>query len=106
MIQQLLGNNSVDSQAGNTTVPAQAHLQLVASIECPFRHVSKGRALRLIVGNTNITTEASHQAILKAIARARLWYEQLTTGEASNISQLAGMRGLSQRFLHAQMKLF
>ena len=69
----------------------------------PFVH--DGRAQRLIVGNTNITTEASRQAILKAIARARLWYEQLTTGEAGSISQLAGMHGLSRRFLHAQMKL-
>jgi hypothetical protein len=106
-IQQLLGNNAptADKRGGNTTSPPQDHLQLVTSIECPFRHIPQGRALRLIVGNTNITTEASRQAILKAIARARLWYEQLTTGEAGSISQLAGMHGLSQRFLHAQMKL-
>lgn len=104
-IQQLLGNNPDDSQGGNTTVPPQAHLQLVVSIECPFRHISQGRALRLIVGNTNITTEVSRQAILKAIARARLWYEQLTTGEASSIEQLAGIHGLSPRFLRAHMKL-
>jgi hypothetical protein len=107
LIQQLLGNNppTADSRAGNTTAPPQDHLQLVASIECPFRHIPQGRALRLIVGNTNITTEASRQAILKAIARARLWYGQLTTGEAGSISQLAGMHDLSPRFLHAQMKL-
>ena len=106
-IQRLLGNNTptADKRGGNTTVPPQDYLQLVTSIECPFRHIPQGRALRLIVGNTNITTEASRQAILKAIARARLWYEQLTTGEAGSISQLAGMHGLSQRFLHAQMKL-
>jgi hypothetical protein len=71
----------------------------------PLPPYSQGRALRLIVGNTNITTEASRQAIFKAVARARLWYEQLTTGEAGSISQLAAMHGLSQRFLHAQMKL-
>ena len=106
-IQQLLGKDTptADSRAGNTIASSQDHLQLVASIECPFRHISQGRALRLIVGNANITTEASRQAILKAIARARLWYEQLTTGEASNFSQLARMHGLSQRFLRAQIKL-
>jgi site-specific DNA recombinase len=60
-----------------------------ASVECPFRHVQQGRALRLIVGNTSITTDASRQAILKAIARARRWYEQITTGKATNIAQLA-----------------
>jgi len=66
-------------------------------------HFFRGRFARCCT--TLFTTEASRQAILKAIARARLWYEQLTTGEAGSISQLAGMHGLSQRFLHAQMKL-
>ncbi len=106
-IHQLLGNNTpmAESRAENTTGTPQAHLQLIASIECPFRHIPQGRALRLIVGNTNITTEASRQAILKAIARARQWYEQITVGEVGSIEQLAGMHGVSARFIRAQMKL-
>ncbi|MFZ0663994.1 MAG: hypothetical protein WAM66_15000 [Acidobacteriaceae bacterium] len=80
-------------------------LQPFVSVECPFRHVQQGRALRLIVGNTNITTDASRQAILKAIARARCWYEQITTGKATNITQLAGIDGVSPRFIRMQMKL-
>jgi site-specific DNA recombinase len=79
LIQQLLGNDK--------TVIPQGGIQLAATIECPFRHIPQGRALRLIVGNTNITTEASRQAILKAIARARLWYEQLTSGNARAVSR-------------------
>ena len=70
-----------------------------------FCHVQQGRALRLIVGNTNITTDASRQAILKAIARARCWYEQITTGKATNIAELAGMDGVSPHFIRTQMKL-
>jgi ParB-like chromosome segregation protein Spo0J len=77
----------------------------IASIECPFRHVRQGRAVRLVVGDTNITTDASHQAILKAIASARRWYEQITTGKSSNIAQLAGIDGVSPRFIRMQMKL-
>ncbi len=69
-----------------------------ASAECPFRHVQQGRALRLIVGNASITTDASRQAILKAIARARQQYEQITTGKATNIAQLAGIDGVSCLF--------
>ena len=80
-------------------------LPRIASIECPFRRLRQGRAVRLVVGDTNITTDASRQAILKAIARARRWYEQLTTGEASSIAQLAAMHGVSPRFVHMQMKL-
>jgi hypothetical protein len=76
-----------------------------ASVECPFRHIQQGRALRLIVGNTSITTDASRQAILKAIARARKWYGQITTGKAADIAQLAGVRGLSPRLIRMQMKL-
>jgi site-specific DNA recombinase len=80
-------------------------LPQIASIECPFRHVRQGRAVRLVVGDTNITTDASRQAILKAIARARRWYEQITTGKSSNIAQLAGIDGVSPRFIRMQMKL-
>lgn len=82
-----------------------AGLLPIASIECPFRHVRQGRAVRLVIGDTSLTTDASRKAILKAIARARRWYEQITTGQASSIEQLAGMHGVSARFIHAQMKL-
>lgn len=76
-----------------------------ASIECPFHHIRQGRAVRIVVGNTNIATDASRQAIMKAIARARRWYEQITTGEISSICQLAGIDGVSPRFIRMQMKL-
>jgi site-specific DNA recombinase len=77
----------------------------IASIECPFRHIPQGRALRLIVGNMSITTDASRQAILKAISRARRWYEQITAGEANSIAKLAKMHGVSARFVRIHMKL-
>jgi hypothetical protein len=76
-----------------------------ASIGRPFRHVRQGRALRLVVGDTSLTTDASRKAILKAIARARRWYEQITTGQASSIEQLAGVHSVSPRFIHMHMKL-
>jgi DNA invertase Pin-like site-specific DNA recombinase len=85
--------------------PPTLHLQHTVSIDCPFRHIPQGRALRLVVGDTNITTDASRQAILKAIARARLWYKQLTTGKVDTIVQLASLHQVSPRFIHMQMKL-
>ncbi len=80
-------------------------LSQIISIECPFHHVRQGRALRLIVGNTSITTDISRQVILKAIARARRWYEQITTGQATSIAKLAGLHGGSRRFIRMHMKL-
>jgi site-specific DNA recombinase len=61
--------------------------------------------VRLVVGDTSLTTDASRKAILKAIARARRWYEQITTGQTSSIAELAGVHGVSPRFIHMQMKL-
>jgi DNA invertase Pin-like site-specific DNA recombinase len=85
--------------------PSAAGLPPIASLHCAFRHVQQGRALRLIIGNTSITTVASRQAILKAIARARRWYEQITAGEARSIAQLARMHGVSPRFVRTHMRL-
>ena len=94
LVHEILGGGS----------PALDHRQF-ASIECPFRHVRQGRAVRLVVGDTNITTDASRQAILKAIARARRWYEQITTGAAESITQMAGRHGVSPRLIHLHLKL-
>ena len=85
--------------------PAATGLPPFASLDCAFRHIQQGRALRLIIGETSITTDASRQAILTAIARARRWYEQITTGEARSVAQLAGLHGLSPRFVRMHMKL-
>ena len=85
--------------------PSTAGLLPIVSLDCAFRHIQQGRALRLIIGDASITTDASRQAILKAIARARRWYEQLTTGEARSIAQLARLHGLSPRFVRMHMKL-
>jgi hypothetical protein len=71
-------------------------LPQIASIECPFRHVRQGCAVRLVVGDINITTDASRKAILKAVARSRQWYEQITTGQARSVRELAGLHGISR----------
>jgi site-specific DNA recombinase len=85
--------------------PSAVGFPPIVSLDCAFRHVQQGRALRLVIGETDITTDASRQAILKAIARARCWYEQITTGEACSIAQLAGLHGVSPRFMRMHMKL-
>jgi DNA invertase Pin-like site-specific DNA recombinase len=81
------------------------NLPLIATLETHFRQIQQGRALRLVIGNTNITTAASRLAILKAIARARRWYEQITSGEARSTVELARMHGVSPRYINVQIKL-
>ena len=45
--------------------------------------------LRLIVGSSQITTDASRQAIPKAFARARRWYELIVAGEVASLPDIA-----------------
>jgi len=83
------------STASPTNTPASKseclpfNLPSIATIDCPFRHIPQGRALRLIVGNSQTTTDASRQAIPKAIARARRWYEQIIEGEVTGLPDIA-----------------
>jgi site-specific DNA recombinase len=90
LIQQLTG-----SGASFTRGPADQKQALpfyvspIAAIDCSFRHVSQGRALRLIVGSNQVGTDLSRHAILKAIARARRWYEQIVAGEAAGLPDIA-----------------
>jgi DNA invertase Pin-like site-specific DNA recombinase len=90
LIQQITG-----SAASTTSTPATKSLTTplslppLATINCAFRHIPQGRALRLIVGSNQITTDASRQAIPKAIARARRWYEQIIAGEVTGLPDIA-----------------
>jgi hypothetical protein len=102
LIHQLRG---ATSPIYNSDRNANAHLHTIASIDCPFRHVPQGCAVKLIVGNTQITPEASRLAILKAIARSRLWYEQLVDGTAPSVSQLAIMHDVSPRYINKIFRL-
>jgi hypothetical protein len=38
-------------------------------------------------------------ALLKAIARARLWYEQIVSGEIGSIPELAKQQGVTPRYI-------
>lgn len=93
------------SPISNTDGESAVYLQQTVSIKCPFHHVPQGRAIKLIVGNTQIAPEASRLAILKAIARARLWYEQLVDGTAPSVSQLAIMHNVSPRYINKIFRL-
>jgi site-specific DNA recombinase len=76
-----------------------------ASIECPFQRIPQGRSLRLIIANTIVTTDASRQAILKAIARARSWYEEITSGKTGSIVKLAAKHGVTARYVRMHIRL-
>jgi DNA invertase Pin-like site-specific DNA recombinase len=71
----------------------------IVSIEVAFRHVSNGQAIRLVVGGDQSAPESSKLAMLKAIARARLWYEQLVSGEAESLQEIGRLHNVSIQYV-------
>ena len=80
LIQEITGPRSPDSQVLNSQTSSR-----MVSINCRFRHVKRGKVLRLIVGNGTLSTDSSRQVILRAIALARSWYLQIVSGEAVSL---------------------
>ncbi len=69
------------------------------SLKASFRHISQGKTLKLVIGNDRTESAASREAIAKAIARARSWYDQIVEGGASGLLDLARLNGLTQRYI-------
>jgi DNA invertase Pin-like site-specific DNA recombinase len=89
LIQELLAR---DSNQGADSPGAK--FATTASVTCPFRHVAQGSALRLVLGEGQQTSDTSRQAILRAIARARLWYQQIVDGEAPTLHAIVRREGI------------
>lgn len=61
----------------------------------------KGNELRLVLnapGSDGPTSEPD-LSMLKAIARARDWYEKLTSGEVDSLHTIARQRGVGKRYV-------
>jgi DNA invertase Pin-like site-specific DNA recombinase len=89
LIHQLAGKMAPPSAAGHE----------VLRLQCPFRHAVQGKAVRLIVGDPQAPPAASTLAILKAIARARTWRDQIIAGQASGIRDLARLHKLNHSYV-------
>jgi DNA invertase Pin-like site-specific DNA recombinase len=71
----------------------------IYTLLCPFQQSRHGNELRLILGNHQSDPTRSTIAIIRAIARARLWYNQIISGEATGIPDLARLHGVSRRYV-------
>lgn len=69
------------------------------SLRCSFRFSARGKAVRLIVGENQAPSSTSTHAILKAIARARGWRDQIIAGEASGVRDLARIHKLNHSYV-------
>ena len=68
-------------------------------LRCPFTQARRGQELRLIIDGAEPLLATSTTTFLKAIARARLWYEQMVAGEFGSIPELAAANGVTPRYV-------
>jgi hypothetical protein len=74
------------------------HIQTI-SLRASFRHVAQGKALKLVIANGPSQSSASREAITKALARARSWYELIVQGKVSGLPDICCLHGLTHRYV-------
>ena len=98
-VEILIRNDALIHQLTGKMSPPFAAGQNVLRLACPFRHAFQGKAVRLIVGVEQQPPAASTLAILRAIARACTWRDQIIEGEASGIRDLARIHKLNHSYV-------
>jgi hypothetical protein len=89
ILHELLGPDSAGQCA-----QAAAKFLPIASVTCPFKHMASGRSLRLVIGKDRLSNNRSRQLILRAIARARQWYQRIIDGEATCLNDIIRRDGI------------
>jgi hypothetical protein len=61
--------------------------------------------LRLIVGDRNRSAATVDLSLLKAVARAHRWFDELSTGKARSLAEIAAREGLAVRYVGRLIRL-
>jgi hypothetical protein len=91
---QALSGKAVEEQATRNKVE---NIQTIC-LQTPFRN-GNIKALKLVIGNDRSDPSGSREAIAKAFARARSWYDLIVQGKATGLSDLARQHRLTHRYV-------
>ena len=91
------GRSGLRPEAHPSGEPRDSTLELTAVIDLKRRGVAIKLALPEIVQQNPAST--CDPALLKAIARGRSWFEELATGRARSLQELAKRDGISRRYI-------
>jgi site-specific DNA recombinase len=93
--------------AGKPTANATSHLSITRQI--PLRVKRRGNEMRLIVGGgfggSSGSAPRIDSAILKAAARARRWFNDLTSGRAASMVEIGKREGVGKRYVSRMIRL-
>ncbi len=65
----------------------------------------RGVEMRLVIPGANTAASKADPALLKAIARARGWFDELITGRAISMVEIAQREGISDRYVSSLLPL-
>ena len=93
-IQALMGNLPVEQGTRSKVENIQTF-----PLQTPFHFIPQGKVLKLVIGNERSESSASKEAVAKAIARARSWYDLIVQGKATSLPDLARQHRLTHRYV-------
>ena len=71
----------------------------------PLQLKRRGVELRLVIPGVHPQMPKVDLALLKAIGRARRWFDQLVTGRASSLAAIAAQEGIGVRYIGRLVRL-
>ena len=71
----------------------------------PMQLKRRGVELRLIVGDHNRSAAIVDLPLLKAVARAHRWFEEISSGKARSLAAIAAREGLAVRYVGRLIRL-
>jgi site-specific DNA recombinase len=71
----------------------------------PMQLKRRGVELRLIVGDHNRSAAIVDLSLLKAVARAHRWFDEISTGKARSLAAIAAREGLNVRYVGRLIRL-
>ncbi len=84
---------------------AQLPDQVAIARSFPMQLKRRGVELRLIVGDHNRSAGIVDLSLLKAVARAYRWFDEISTGKARSLAAIAAREGLAVRYVGRLIRL-
>jgi hypothetical protein len=91
--------------AGAEKSQAQLPDRVAITRSFPMQLKRRGVELRLIVGDHNRSATFVDLSLLKAVARAHRWFDEISTGKARSLAEIAAREGLAVRYVGRLIRL-
>jgi len=74
----------------------------IITTDLPMETKRRGVEMRIVVGDCKGRPDPN---LLKAVARARLWFDELATGKVTSVADIVNREGLDQGYVSRLLKL-